>query len=155
MTYPCTKEGDPGDPVVFTDTFPRDTGRARFANSPNTCGDEDSQEAGTLTGRSSRDDDEGRLRWRLLAAIVRRCVRFFMIFSADLARITVDFTEVARGDVPLDCGRGIGLTVNEVADAVNRFFGNSHEMLVLNILEEKSIDPEELARLRQLLERSK
>ena len=43
----------------------------------------------------------------------------------------------------------------EIGHLVNRFFGNSHELLVLNILEEKSIDPEELARLRQLLERSK
>jgi formate dehydrogenase major subunit len=30
VTYPCVKEGDPGDPVVFTDTFPREGGRARF-----------------------------------------------------------------------------------------------------------------------------
>jgi formate dehydrogenase major subunit len=30
VTYPCLNEGDPGDPVVFTDTFPRDSGRARF-----------------------------------------------------------------------------------------------------------------------------
>ena len=30
VTYPCLKEGDPGDPVVFVDSFPRDTGRARF-----------------------------------------------------------------------------------------------------------------------------
>ena len=30
VTYPCVKEGDPGDSVVFTDTFPRETGRARF-----------------------------------------------------------------------------------------------------------------------------
>jgi formate dehydrogenase major subunit len=30
VTYPCVAEGDPGDPVVFTDTFPRDGGRARF-----------------------------------------------------------------------------------------------------------------------------
>ncbi len=43
----------------------------------------------------------------------------------------------------------------EVRHLVKRFFGNSDEMLVLNILEEKSIDPEELDRLRQLLERSK
>jgi predicted transcriptional regulator len=43
----------------------------------------------------------------------------------------------------------------EVRHLVKRFFGNSDEMLVLNILEEKSIDPEELERLRQLLERSK
>jgi formate dehydrogenase major subunit len=30
VTYPCTNEGDPGQPVVFTDHFPRDGGRARF-----------------------------------------------------------------------------------------------------------------------------
>ena len=42
----------------------------------------------------------------------------------------------------------------EIGHLVSRFFGNSSEQLVLNILEEKSIDPEELARLRALLERS-
>jgi formate dehydrogenase major subunit len=30
VTYPCEEEGDPGTPVVFTDSFPRETGRARF-----------------------------------------------------------------------------------------------------------------------------
>jgi len=30
VTYPCVKEGDAGDSVVFTDTFPRESGRARF-----------------------------------------------------------------------------------------------------------------------------
>ena len=40
----------------------------------------------------------------------------------------------------------------EVKHLVNRFFGNSHESLVLNILEEKGLDAEELERLRQLLE---
>ena len=43
----------------------------------------------------------------------------------------------------------------EIGHLVSRFFGNSHELLVLNILEDKSIDPGELARLRALLERSK
>lgn len=43
----------------------------------------------------------------------------------------------------------------EVRHLVSRFFGNSDELLVLNILEEKSIDAQELAKLRQLLERSK
>lgn len=42
----------------------------------------------------------------------------------------------------------------EVGHLVSRFFGNSREMLVLNLLEEKSIDAEELDRLRRLLERS-
>jgi formate dehydrogenase major subunit len=30
VTYPCLKEGDPGDSVVFIDTFPTPTGKARF-----------------------------------------------------------------------------------------------------------------------------
>lgn len=46
-------------------------------------------------------------------------------------------------------------TRSEVRHLVSRFFGNSHEQLVLNILEESSIDADELARVRQLLERSK
>lgn len=43
----------------------------------------------------------------------------------------------------------------EVRHLVSRFFGNSHELLVLNILEEKNLEAEELARVRQLLEGSK
>jgi formate dehydrogenase major subunit len=30
VTYPCEKEGDPGQPVVFVTSFPTATGRARF-----------------------------------------------------------------------------------------------------------------------------
>ncbi len=30
VTYPCRNEGDPGEPVVFVDDFPRESGRARF-----------------------------------------------------------------------------------------------------------------------------
>ena len=30
VTYPCVKEGDPGDSVVFIEDFPREGGRARF-----------------------------------------------------------------------------------------------------------------------------
>jgi predicted transcriptional regulator len=43
----------------------------------------------------------------------------------------------------------------EVRHLISRFFGNSHERLLLNILEEGSIDAEELARMRQLLDGSK
>jgi BlaI family transcriptional regulator, penicillinase repressor len=41
----------------------------------------------------------------------------------------------------------------EVRNLVSRFFKNSHEALVLNILEDRAIDAEELKRLNQLLER--
>jgi formate dehydrogenase major subunit len=30
VTYPCVKEGDPGDPVVFIENFPTQSGRAKF-----------------------------------------------------------------------------------------------------------------------------
>ena len=43
----------------------------------------------------------------------------------------------------------------EVRHLVSRFFGNSREQLVLNVLEESGVDAEELDRVRQLLERSK
>lgn len=43
----------------------------------------------------------------------------------------------------------------EIRHLVNRFFKNSRELLVLNILEDQSIDAEELERLRKLVEGSK
>jgi BlaI family transcriptional regulator, penicillinase repressor len=43
---------------------------------------------------------------------------------------------------------------SEIRHLVSRFFKNSHEQLVLNILEERGVDPEELSRLQQILERS-
>ncbi|HEY4361199.1 MAG TPA: formate dehydrogenase subunit alpha [Bryobacteraceae bacterium] len=30
VTYPCVKEGDPGDPVIFIENFPTESGRAKF-----------------------------------------------------------------------------------------------------------------------------
>ena len=45
-------------------------------------------------------------------------------------------------------------TRSEIRHLVGRFFRNSHEQLVLNILEERGIEAEELARLREMLDRS-
>lgn len=44
---------------------------------------------------------------------------------------------------------------SEIRHLVSRFFANSHELLVLNILDDKDIDSEELKRLRQLLDEHK
>jgi BlaI family transcriptional regulator, penicillinase repressor len=43
----------------------------------------------------------------------------------------------------------------EVRNLVSRFFKNSHELLVLNILESKDMDDQELQRVSQLLETSR
>lgn len=43
----------------------------------------------------------------------------------------------------------------EIKNLVGRFFKNSHELLLLNILEDKSINAQELTRLRQLIREGK
>jgi BlaI family transcriptional regulator, penicillinase repressor len=45
-------------------------------------------------------------------------------------------------------------TRSEISRLVNRFFGNSQDLLVLNILEDRGMDAPELARLRKMLEGS-
>jgi BlaI family transcriptional regulator, penicillinase repressor len=45
-------------------------------------------------------------------------------------------------------------TRSEIRRLVNRFFGNSHELLVLNILEDQGMNAAELKRLRKMLEGS-
>ncbi len=42
-------------------------------------------------------------------------------------------------------------TRSEIRHLVTRFFKNSHEQLVLNLLEDQGIEPEEIGRLRQML----
>ena len=43
-------------------------------------------------------------------------------------------------------------TRSEVQHLVQRLFNNSHELLLLNLLEDKALDAQELSRLRQLLD---
>lgn len=43
-------------------------------------------------------------------------------------------------------------TRSEIRHLVGRFFRNSHEALVLNILQDEAIDADELKRLREMLE---
>lgn len=43
---------------------------------------------------------------------------------------------------------------SEISHLVGRFFKDSHEQLVLNILEDRGIDAKELDRLRAMLDRS-
>jgi UDP-glucose 4-epimerase len=47
-----------------------------------------------------------------------------MIYSADVGRITVDYLRADPETTPIDLGRGIALSVNEVAAAVNALLSN-------------------------------
>lgn len=43
-------------------------------------------------------------------------------------------------------------TKSEIRHLVSRFFKDSHELLLLNVLEDRGVEPGELARLRQMLD---
>lgn len=45
-------------------------------------------------------------------------------------------------------------TRSEIRHLVGRFFRNSHEALVLNILQDDELDPNKIKRMREMLERS-
>jgi predicted transcriptional regulator len=45
-------------------------------------------------------------------------------------------------------------TRSEIRHLVSRFFRDSHEQLVLNVIEDQSLEPEEIERLRLMLERA-
>jgi UDP-glucose 4-epimerase len=47
-----------------------------------------------------------------------------MIYSDDIGTVTVDFARSAADAEPVDCGRGIAMTVNDVAADVNAILGN-------------------------------
>lgn len=44
-------------------------------------------------------------------------------------------------------------TRSEIRHLISRFFGNSHDELVLNLLEDRGIDSDEIDRLRQMLQK--
>jgi predicted transcriptional regulator len=60
-----------------------------------------------------------------------------------------------RAHVYIPCVAQKDATRFEIRHLVSRFFKNSHELLVLNILEDDTIGADDLKRLRQLLEEKK
>ena len=45
-------------------------------------------------------------------------------------------------------------TRSEIRHLVSRFFKDSHEQLVLNVLEDQGLEPDEIKRLRHMLDRA-
>ena len=65
----------------------------------------------------------------------------------------VEHSKEGRAYVYKPCVERQQATRSEIGHLVNRFFKNSRELLVLNILEERGIDAQELQHLRDLLAR--
>jgi formate dehydrogenase major subunit len=97
VTYPCENEGDPGQPVVFTDHFPTATGRAKFVPAdiiPAAERPDDEYPLVLITGRQLEHWHTGAITRRagVLDAIEPEPVA--SIHPADLARLKIKPGEI-------------------------------------------------------------
>ena len=97
VTYPCENEGDPGQPVVFTEHFPTATGRAKFVPAdiiPAAERPDDEYPLVLITGRQLEHWHTGAITRRagVLDAIEPEPVA--SIHPADLARLKVKPGEI-------------------------------------------------------------
>ncbi len=97
VTYPCEHEGDPGEPVVFTESFPTPTGKARLVPAQIIAADElpdDEYPLVLITGRQLEHWHTGSMtrRSRVLDAIEPRAV-------ASLHPLDADRLGIKPGDV--------------------------------------------------------
>ncbi|MCC7328272.1 MAG: formate dehydrogenase subunit alpha [Burkholderiales bacterium] len=143
VTYPCEKEGDPGEPVVFRQTFPTPDGRARLVPAVLIPSDElpDSEYPFVLiTGRQLEHWHTGSMtrRTAVLDAIEPAAVGSFNL--ADLVALGV----VAGGVITVESRRG-SVTLTARADSGmqpgNVFLPFCYYEAAANLLTNSALDP--------------
>ena len=109
VVYPCLEEGDAGDPVVFTDHFPREGGRARFVPADIIPADERPDAAYPMvliTGRQLEHWHTGSMTRRAIVLDALEPDPVALVHPLDLERLGVQPGEVItiasrRGEVAL------------------------------------------------------
>jgi formate dehydrogenase major subunit len=143
VTYPCLNEGDPGEPVIFTERFPTESGRARFVPAPFTNAAElpdDAYPWVLITGRLLEHWHTGAMTRR---ASVLDCIEpdpIAMLNPADLARIGARAGEPIRlrsrrGEVSAFAGSDAGLQPGQV------FLPFCYHEAAANLLTNEALDP--------------
>lgn len=143
VTYPCEHEGDPGEPVVFTDTFPTEDGRGRFVAAQLISADEQPDDAYPMvliTGRQLEHWHTGSMtrRSHVLDSIEPYAVA--TMNPADLARIGAkagDTVTVAsrRGEIVLYARADAGTPEGAV------FIAFCYYEAAVNLLTNPALDP--------------
>ena len=144
VTYPCRNEGDPGEPVIFTERFPRAQGRAQLVPAPVRNADELPDETYPLvliTGRQLEHWHTGAMtrRARVLDAIEPLPV-------ASLHPLQLEAIGVAPGDaIRLRSRRG-AVVVDARADAGLQpgqvFLPFCYHEAAANLLTNAALDPD-------------
>ncbi len=142
-TYPLEHEGDPGEPVIFIDSFPRAGGRALFAPAPFTDAAEMPDAAYPFvftTGRQLEHWHTGSMTRRASVLDALEPEPTVVVHPDDLAALAVE----AGGIVTLESRRG-SLTVRARADrGMQRgtlFMAFAYNEAAANLLTNDAIDP--------------
>ncbi len=143
VTYPCLNEGDPGEPVIFTERFPTESGRARFVPAPFTNAAElpdDAYPWVLITGRLLEHWHTGAMTRR--ASVLDRIEPdpIALLNPADLARIGARAGEPIRlrsrrGEVSAFAGSDAGLQPGQV------FLPFCYHEAAANLLTNEALDP--------------
>jgi formate dehydrogenase major subunit len=143
VTYPCTQEGDPGQPVIFTDDFPTANGRARFVPAPFTNADElpdDAYPWVLITGRLLEHWHTGAMTRRASVLDSIEPDPVAMLHPSDLERIGIEPGEPInlasrRGTVTAFAGADPGLQPGQV------FLPFCYHEAAANLLTNEALDP--------------
>lgn len=143
ITYPCTDENDPGQPVIFTDDFPTPSGKASFTPAPFTNADElpDQEYPWVLiTGRQLEHWHTGAMTRRAEMLDKIEPIPVASIHPEELARI-----ELEPGDpIKLQSRRGVVTAFARADTGVSHgqvFLPFCYHEAAANLLTNEALDP--------------
>jgi len=143
ITYPCEKENDPGQSVIFTDDFPTENGKGKFVAAEFTNADELPDENYPfilVTGRQLEHWHTGAMTRRATMLDAIEPVALASLHSADLAKIGVqggDKIKLAsrRGEVECFARVDDGMSPGQV------FMPFCYREAAANLLTNEALDP--------------
>ncbi|MEW8316788.1 MAG: formate dehydrogenase subunit alpha [Candidatus Thiodiazotropha endolucinida] len=143
VTYPCEDEDDPGQPVIFTETFPTPSGKASFTPAPFTNADElpDRQYPWVLiTGRQLEHWHTGAMTRR--AAVLDRIepIPVASLHPEELARMEIE----PGGPVRLQSRRGEVTAFTRADEGISPgqvFLPFCYHEAAANLLTNEALDP--------------
>ena len=143
VTYPCTREGDPGQPILFADRFPTASGRGRFVPAKFTHADELPDEEYPyifITGRQLEHWHTGAMTRRASMLDAIEPVPVASIHPDDLAKIDLRQGDAVRlssrrGSIECRARADDGLTPGQV------FMPFCYHEAAANLLTNEALDP--------------
>ncbi|MES9945119.1 MAG: formate dehydrogenase subunit alpha [Candidatus Thiodiazotropha sp.] len=143
ITYPCENEDDPGQPVIFTDTFPTPSGRASFTPAPFTNADElpDHEYPWVLiTGRQLEHWHTGAMTRRAEVLDKIEPIPVASLHPQELARIDIE----PGGPIMLQSRRGVVTAYARADEGVSPgqvFLPFCYHEAAANLLTNEALDP--------------